>query len=108
MYKRQLEHITTPAEAAQVAQALIERLSRPFRLANGQYVTVGISVGISLCPTDGIEPEALIRGADLALYRAKAAGRGTWRLQEEESGSVSVEHPPRAPRRTRQAEAVVS
>jgi diguanylate cyclase (GGDEF)-like protein/PAS domain S-box-containing protein len=103
-----LEHITTPAEAAQVAQALIERLSRPFRLANGQYVTVGISVGISLCPTDGIEPEALIRGADLALYRAKAAGRGTWRLQEEESGSVSVEHPPRAPRRTRQAEAVVS
>jgi diguanylate cyclase (GGDEF)-like protein/PAS domain S-box-containing protein len=82
-----LEHVATRDEAAQVAQALIYRLSRPFRLANGQYVTIGISIGISLCPTDGIEAEALIRGADLALYQAKAAGRGTWRFQGEEPGS---------------------
>jgi diguanylate cyclase (GGDEF)-like protein/PAS domain S-box-containing protein len=104
-----LEHVATAAEAAQVAQALIERLSRPFRLANGQYVTVGISVGISLCPADGTEPETLIRGADVALYRAKAAGRGTWRLQAEESDSPpSSEDRPHAPMCARPTEAVMS
>jgi diguanylate cyclase (GGDEF)-like protein/PAS domain S-box-containing protein len=104
-----LEHVASPEEAAQVAQALIERLSRPFRLANGQYVTIGISVGISLYPAAGTEPEALIRGADLALYGAKAAGRGTWRFQEAESDPPgSIEPRPPAAVRARPADAVVS
>jgi predicted signal transduction protein with EAL and GGDEF domain len=41
---------------------------------------VGLSIGVALCPEDGLNPEDLLKDADIALYRAKAEGRGTFRL----------------------------
>jgi diguanylate cyclase (GGDEF)-like protein len=66
-------------EAAAVAARLIEALNPPFACGDLD-IKIGISVGIALAPDDGDDPEILYRNADLALYRAKAAGRGTWRL----------------------------
>jgi predicted signal transduction protein with EAL and GGDEF domain len=43
---------------------------------------VGVSIGISLAPEDGKNPDELLQKADLALYRAKADGRGTYRFFE--------------------------
>jgi predicted signal transduction protein with EAL and GGDEF domain len=43
---------------------------------------VDTSIGIALAPTDGVEPTELIKNADMALYRAKADGRGTHRFFE--------------------------
>ena len=43
---------------------------------------IGVSIGIALAPDDGNDPDELLKRADLALYRAKADGRGTYRFFE--------------------------
>jgi diguanylate cyclase (GGDEF)-like protein/PAS domain S-box-containing protein len=80
-----LERLSAAGDAAQIAQALVEQLRSPFQLDNGQGVSIGGSAGISLFPADGNDAQSLIRRADAALYRAKAAGRGTWRFAGAES-----------------------
>jgi predicted signal transduction protein with EAL and GGDEF domain len=49
---------------------------------DGHQIVVGLSVGISVAPTDGRNADALIKNADMALYRAKEEGRGTYRYFE--------------------------
>ena len=66
-------------EAAAVAVRVIECLGPAFSCGD-LVIKIGVSVGIAVAPEDGDEPEVLYRNADLALYRAKTAGRGTWRL----------------------------
>jgi len=56
--------------AADIAQRILNALSEPF-LVGGTGVAVGTSVGISMYPADGEDPEGLIRNADSAMYRAK-------------------------------------
>ena len=70
-----------PADAAALAERVIEAISKPFDIG-GHQVVVTTSVGIAVGPTDGIEPDQLTRNADLALYRAKGDGRGTFRFFE--------------------------
>ncbi len=67
--------------AATVAQRLVERGSRPYQF-DGQPVQIGISIGIAMAPRDNRTPGGLMKCADLALYRAKADGRGTWRVYD--------------------------
>ena len=66
---------TDERAARQVAQRLIAAISRPYEFA-GQRITIGVSIGVALTPQHGAAPEDLIGAADLALYRAKAAGKG--------------------------------
>ena len=47
---------------------------------SGRKIVVNASIGATLAPEDGLTPERLFRNADLALHRAKAAGRGSWRF----------------------------
>ena len=70
-----------PVSATALAHRLIAALSEPFDL-DGQVAQIGASIGIALAPFDGESPDALLKNADLALYRAKAAGRGTLRFFE--------------------------
>ena len=66
---------THSAEAASaLAKSIIDIFAEPFDVC-GNDVTVGVSIGISLAPTDGDEPSDLMKKADLALYRAKSEGR---------------------------------
>jgi diguanylate cyclase (GGDEF)-like protein/PAS domain S-box-containing protein len=69
--------------AASLAGRIVAALSRPFDL-DGHRVTIGTSVGIALAPGDALEADALMRDADMALYRAKAEGRGRWSFFEPE------------------------
>ena len=70
-----------PEEATGLATRLIEIVGAPYVL-DGNLVIVGISVGIALAPADGTRPSQLMKGSDLALYRAKADGGGTYRFFE--------------------------
>jgi len=73
--------IADPAEATALAQDIIEWISEPYEI-DGQQAVVGTSIGIAVSPGDGLTPERLLRNADLALYRAKGDGRGTFRFFE--------------------------
>src|SRR5262245_11586015 len=70
-----------PTTASALASRLVERISEPYDVA-GHELIIGVSVGVSLAPADGANPDALLKNADLALYRAKADGRGTYRFFE--------------------------
>ena len=65
-----------------LAQALVETIAIPLEL-EGQTVTPSTSIGIAIAPDDGVDAATLLRNADLALYRAKADGRGTYSFFEE-------------------------
>jgi diguanylate cyclase (GGDEF)-like protein/PAS domain S-box-containing protein len=73
--------IADPAEATSLAQGVIDTLSKPYDI-DGQQAVIGVSIGISVGPGDGSSPDKLLRNADLALYRAKSDGRGTFRFFE--------------------------
>ena len=66
-----------PNDAIRLAVHVIEAISQPFDIA-GHHVSVGTSVGIAIAPADGNDPDQLLRNADMALYRAKSDGRGTY------------------------------
>ncbi len=70
-------------DAGTLAQRIIETLSKPYDL-NGHQVVVGASIGIALVPADTTEDSHLLKMADMALYRAKADGRGVYRMFEQE------------------------
>ena len=67
--------------AADLAGRILTLLAVPFDL-NGHRIAIGASIGVALAPADGTDPDELMRKADLALYQAKANGRGTYRLFE--------------------------
>ncbi|HYI64014.1 MAG TPA: EAL domain-containing protein [Allosphingosinicella sp.] len=60
-----------------LAARLIQQISMPYMI-EGHNISIGASVGIAVAPPVGSCADALIRNADLALYSAKAAGRGTY------------------------------
>ena len=64
-----------PERSRSLARKLIETLSRPF-VFDGHTIRIGASVGVALIPVDGREIDALMRKGDMALYRAKAQGKG--------------------------------
>jgi len=66
-----------PTAASALAERIVEALSAPFDLGEHQVV-IGTSVGIAMAPVDGTEPDQLLKNADLAMYRAKTSGRGTY------------------------------
>ena len=70
-----------PADATTLAERVINSISEPYEI-DGHHVVVGTSVGIAIGPNDGADPDQLLRNADLALYRAKSDGRGTFRFFE--------------------------
>ncbi|MEZ5931948.1 MAG: EAL domain-containing protein [Alphaproteobacteria bacterium] len=68
-----------PGHAEALCQRLLGQFSQPLRIGDHDMFA-GLSIGISLAPADGEEPLQLLKQADIALYRAKAEGRGTYRF----------------------------
>ena len=72
-----------PTDAAALSKRIRKSIIKPYQIEGHQIVT-DISIGISIAPFDAEEADPLLRNADMALYGAKADGRGTYRFFEPE------------------------
>jgi diguanylate cyclase (GGDEF)-like protein len=73
---------TSIPDTIHFARRLLAELNRPIML-EGSATTVGASIGIAFWPGDAGDAEALLRAADIAMYRAKQDGRGTFSFFEQ-------------------------
>ena len=73
----------SPDHAAMLANRIITALREPFDI-DGHRVVTGTSIGIAIATRDGTSSDTLLMNADIALYLAKAEGRGTFRFFEPE------------------------
>jgi diguanylate cyclase (GGDEF)-like protein len=71
--------VPQPQAAEALAARLVDLIGRTY-IAAGHMLTIGASVGIAMAPHDGDDVATLLKHADLALYRAKADGRGLFRF----------------------------
>ena len=69
-----LPEISSNLAAANVARKIVQSMSKPFNL-DGREVFITTSIGITLCPDDGIQFDRLLQNADMALYHAKELGK---------------------------------
>ncbi|WP_327650082.1 MULTISPECIES: GGDEF domain-containing protein [unclassified Aurantimonas] len=67
----------TPKLASSLARRIVSRLGEPYDV-DGHPVDIGVSVGVAMAPSDGGSSDQILRSSDMALYRAKAEGRGTY------------------------------
>ena len=75
--------VRTSADTLPLARRVVDLIGRTYIL-DGHLLTIGASVGAALAPADGVDADRLLKVADLALYRAKLDGRGTFRFFEPE------------------------
>jgi diguanylate cyclase (GGDEF)-like protein/PAS domain S-box-containing protein len=74
-----LPDLSVPQAAGQVAERILGLFSQPFAGAEEHEIFVSASIGISVFPRDGADPESLVKHADTAMYSAKDAGRNSYR-----------------------------
>jgi diguanylate cyclase (GGDEF)-like protein len=74
-------NIERAKQAETLAQRLLDGISEPFAF-DGNRLDPGASIGVAICPTDGVEVETLLKNADLGLSRAKSEGRKTYHFFE--------------------------
>jgi diguanylate cyclase (GGDEF)-like protein/PAS domain S-box-containing protein len=74
-----LERVENPSEAIRVAHRIVEGLREPFGVSDYR-VSVNTSIGITLSDANTDDPEAMLREADTAMYRAKEQGPGRYEV----------------------------
>jgi diguanylate cyclase (GGDEF)-like protein/PAS domain S-box-containing protein len=82
---------------ALVAERILDSLRLPFTTRSGEELLIGGSIGLAVFPRDGEEALPLIRNADTAMYRAKAAGRNSYQfftsdMNREVRGQIAMEN----------------
>ena len=85
-----LADLTSPDDAATIAQKLIDAVAQPMRIEERE-IFITTSIGIALFPNDGDTAELLLKNADHAMYRAKDAGRGSVQLFTPAMNSRALE-----------------
>jgi len=71
-----------PIDAAALARRVREAITPPFDVA-GHQIVIDASIGIAIAPSDGDDPDQLLKKADMALYGAKSEGRASYRFFEQ-------------------------
>jgi len=80
------QNIYSPEDAANLARRIVDNLSERYKIDN-HLVEIGASVGIAMT-APGISADTLLKNADMALYRAKADGRGTYCFFRDELAQI--------------------
>ena len=80
------QNIHSADDAAGLARRIVDRLSERYKIDN-HLVEIGASVGIAMS-TRGVDADTLLKNADMALYRAKADGRGTFCFFRDEMAQI--------------------
>jgi diguanylate cyclase (GGDEF)-like protein len=78
------------ANATQLAEKILQALAAPHMIL-GHELYITCSIGISLCPFDGLDTEALLKNADTAMYQAKSAGRNNYQFFTPAMNARAVE-----------------
>ena len=79
-----------PLQLGEIAQKLLEEARKPF-IIDGQEAQLSASIGIATYPGDGNNAQALIKNADIAMYRAKHHGKDDYRFFSDEVNTNTVE-----------------
>ncbi len=85
-----LTNIRQVQDAGMVARRILETLARPF-LIDGHEISVTISVGIAIFPTDGDSVDQLLKSSDIAMYHAKEQGRNNAQFYSATMNSLATE-----------------
>ncbi|MDY0189606.1 MAG: EAL domain-containing protein [Desulfuromonas sp.] len=85
-----VEDMANRKDASMVACKILESLARPIIL-KGKEVYTSTSIGISIFPDDGNDPDSMLKNADVAMYKAKDSGRNTYRFYSSEMNSSALE-----------------
>jgi diguanylate cyclase (GGDEF)-like protein len=72
-----------PTDAVALSKRIRESITKPYNIG-GHQIVIDVSIGISVSPADASESDELLKNADMALYGAKADGRGSYRFFEPE------------------------
>jgi len=95
--------IQSVAELERVARRIVLAIAEPFELCS-HSVDIGASIGIAICPEHGASIEALMRAADIAMYRAKESGGGQYCLFDS---ALAAEHQQKVETEKALSEAIV-
>jgi diguanylate cyclase (GGDEF)-like protein/PAS domain S-box-containing protein len=88
-----LRNVAGRDAAVSEASAILKIFTAPLRVG-GRMISTSVSIGVTLCPHDAHELGSVLGNADLAMYQAKASGRG--KVQFFEAGITSLQHRPHA------------
>jgi len=83
-----LGDVESPEVIASMAEKLILALKPPITFGQGGSGQVGVSIGVSVYPDDGLEATALISAADAAMYASKKRGKNTYTLSGTGQGAT--------------------
>jgi diguanylate cyclase (GGDEF)-like protein len=81
------QNIKSNEDAAGLARRIVDHLSERYKIDN-HLVEIGASVGIAMTSPAGVSADTLLKNADMALYRAKADGRGTFCFFRDEMAQI--------------------
>ncbi|HEX3106825.1 MAG TPA: EAL domain-containing protein [Terriglobales bacterium] len=84
-----LEDVFTPSDAIRVAQRIQENLAAPFEI-KGQGIVIAVSIGITSSSGSYGEAEEMLRDAEIAMYRAKRAGKARCEVFDPAMHSTAV------------------
>ncbi|MGB3212793.1 MAG: PhnD/SsuA/transferrin family substrate-binding protein [Desulforhopalus sp.] len=90
-----LIHVKEVEDVGSIARRITDSIQVPINIS-GQKVSVGASIGISIFPDDDVNLQKLIKKADDAMYEAKQAGKGTFRLYNQSLKKYTKYHGGRA------------
>ena len=85
-----IEAFQGPDDLAQVAEKILVEVAEPMTVY-GREFQITASIGVSTCPVDGDDLQALLKNADIAMYRAKQQGKNTYQFYAEQMNPHSVE-----------------